>query len=131
MAVRLRLQRHGRKKHPVYFVVAAHSQSPRDGRFIEKLGYYDPTAQPAAIEVNRDRALHWLQNGARPTAVVRHLLSKSGVLYYKHLQRGVKMGVLTQELADEKWSKWLEAQRQRQDVPKRKKKTKKQAATTS
>ncbi|MCS6917102.1 MAG: 30S ribosomal protein S16 [Chitinophagales bacterium] len=136
MAVRLRLQRHGRKGHPVYHIVAASAQAARDGRFIEKLGYYDPTLDPAVLEVNRDRALQWLHDGAKPTPTVRRLLSTAGVLYYKHLQRGIALGVLTQELADEKWNKWLEARRNASGKSnarsrKRRKKDKKQAAPAS
>ncbi|MCS6990394.1 MAG: 30S ribosomal protein S16 [Chitinophagales bacterium] len=136
MAVRLRLQRHGRKKHPFYHVVAAPQQAPRDGRFIEKVGYYDPTTQPETIEIDRDRAINWLDKGAQPTPTVRRLLRAAGVLYYRHLQRGIRLGVLTQEMAQDKWNKWLESQRIKKSTaaaqsPKRKKKVKKASAAES
>ena len=108
MAVKLRLQRMGRKKRPFYHIVAADSRSPRDGKFIEKIGTYDPTSIPATIEINKDRALDWLQKGAQPTPTMHKILSFKGVLYHKHLLRGVKKGVLTQEMADTKWQQWEE-----------------------
>ncbi len=115
MAVRIRLQRHGRKKHPVYHVVVAHNEAPRDGRFIEKLGVYDPTTIPAMVDIRNDRALYWLQQGAQPTPTARRLLSVSGVLFQKHLQRGIRLGVLTQEAADAQWARWLEQSRQKRE----------------
>lgn len=98
----------GRKKRPFYHIVAADSRSPRDGKFIEKIGTYDPTSIPATIEINKDRALDWLQKGAQPTPTMHKILSFKGVLYHKHLLRGVKKGVLTQEMADTKWQQWEE-----------------------
>jgi small subunit ribosomal protein S16 len=108
MSVKMRLQRHGRKKRPYFHIVVADSRSPRDGRFIERLGSYDPNANPAAIELNSDKALQWLHHGAQPTETVRRILSYKGVLYRKHLQRGVKKGALTQEQADQKYAEFLE-----------------------
>ncbi len=124
MAVRIRLQRHGRIKHPVYHVVVAHHQAPRDGRFIEKLGVYDPTTVPATVDIRTDRALYWLQRGAIPTPTTRHLLSVSGVLFQKHLQRGIRLGVLTQEAADAQWARWLEQSRQKREEAARREKAK-------
>lgn len=101
----------GRKKRPFYHIVAADSRSPRDGKFIEKIGTYDPTTIPATIDINKDRALDWLQKGAQPTPTMHKILSFKGVLYHKHLLRGVKKGVLTQEMADSKWQQWEEKHR--------------------
>lgn len=106
MPVKIRLQRMGRKKAPFYHIVIADSRSPRDGKFIEKIGVYNPTTIPATIEISKDRALDWLQKGAQSTDTVHKILSYKGILYHKHLLRGVKKGVLTQESADEKWNAW-------------------------
>jgi small subunit ribosomal protein S16 len=106
MSVKIRLQRMGRKKAPFYHIVIADSRSPRDGRFIEKIGTYNPTTVPATIDINADKALTWLSNGAQPTDTVHKILSYKGVLYHKHLLRGVKKNVLTQEQADAKWQAW-------------------------
>jgi small subunit ribosomal protein S16 len=108
MAVKLRLQRKGRKGAPFYHIVAADARAPRDGRFIEKLGTYNPLTIPATIEINRDRAYHWLTVGAQPTDTVRAILRFKGVLLKKHLDGGVKKGALTQEQADAKLAKWIE-----------------------
>jgi small subunit ribosomal protein S16 len=108
MAVKIRLQRKGRKKDPFYHIVIADSRSPRDGRFIEKIGYYNPTTQPASIEIDRERAFYWLDNGAQPTDTVNAILRYKGVLYKKHLQRGVKKGALSQEQADEKLAAFID-----------------------
>jgi small subunit ribosomal protein S16 len=108
MAVKLRLQRKGRKGAPFYHIVVADARSPRDGRFIEKLGTYNPLTVPATIEINRDRAYHWLTVGAQPTDTVRSILRFKGVLLKKHLELGVKKGALTQEQADAKLAKWTE-----------------------
>lgn len=109
MSVKIRLQRHGRKKQAYYFVVAADSRSPRDGKFIERLGSYNPNTNPATIEIDSDKALKWLQNGAQPTDTCHRILSYTGVLYRKHLARGVTKGVVTEEAAEAKLSAWLEA----------------------
>lgn len=108
MSVKIRLQRRGRKKKPHYNIVVADSAKPRDGRSIQKLGYYNPNSQPATIELNNDNALYWLQVGAQPTPTVDRILSYRGVKYRKHLLRGVKKGILSEEEADEKYAKWLE-----------------------
>jgi len=107
MAVKIRMQRHGSKKRPFYFIVAATSTSPRDGKFIEKLGTYNPLTVPATINLDRERALDWLQKGAQPTNTVRRILSFKGVLYMKHLQRGVKLGLFDEAASKEKFEKWM------------------------
>jgi small subunit ribosomal protein S16 len=106
MATKLRLQRHGKKGKPFYHVVVADARATRDGKFIEKIGTYNPCTNPATIEVNVDRALSWVQNGAQPTDTVRAILSYTGVLYKNHLYKGVKKGALTQEQADAKFEEW-------------------------
>jgi small subunit ribosomal protein S16 len=107
MAVKLRLQRHGSKKRPFYSIVAAHSTVTRDGRFIEKVGTYNPLTVPATIELNVERSLYWLQNGAVPTNTVNRILSFKGVRYLKHLMRGVKMGFFNEEKAMEMFNAWV------------------------
>lgn len=106
MAVKIRLQRHGSKKRPFYFIVVANSTAPRDGRFIEKLGTYNPLSVPATIRLNRERSLHWLQKGAQPTNTCRRILSFKGVLYLKHLMRGVSLGLFDEKTAWEKFETW-------------------------
>lgn len=106
MAVKIRMQRHGSKKRPFYFIVAANSTSPRDGKFIEKLGTYNPLTVPATIRINNERALDWLQKGAQPTNTVRRILSFKGVLYMKHLMRGVSLGLFDEAAAKDKFEKW-------------------------
>lgn len=109
MATRIRLQRHGKKGYAFFHIVVADSRAPRDGKFIEKLGYYNPNTDPATIEINFDRALYWLNVGAQPTETVRRILSYKGVLYKKHLLRGVQKGALTEEQAEKKFQEWLNA----------------------
>jgi small subunit ribosomal protein S16 len=106
MAVKMRLQRHGSKKRPFYFIVVADSRSPRDGKFIQKLGTYNPLTVPATVLVDRQKALDWLQKGAQPTDTVRRILSFKGVLYLKHLLRGVSLGLFDEATAMEKFTKW-------------------------
>ncbi|NHE56977.1 30S ribosomal protein S16 [Cyclobacterium plantarum] len=108
MAVKIRLARRGRKKMAIYDVVVADARAPRDGRFIEKIGSYNPNTDPASININNDRALKWLMNGAQPTDTVKAMLSYRGVMLKKHLQIGVVKGAITQEQADEKFQAWLE-----------------------
>ena len=107
MAVKIRLQRRGRKKRPFYAIVVADSRAPRDGKFIEKLGYYDPTTNPATVELNFERAVYWLNVGAIPTDTARSLLSYKGVLYWRHLMRGVKKGAFSEEEAKKRFDEWL------------------------
>lgn len=107
MAVKIRLARKGRNKMPVYDIVVADARAPRDGRFIEKLGQYNPHSTPASINLKADRALYWLQVGAQPTDTTRKILSVNGVMLKKHLQIGVEKGAITQEQADIKFEAWL------------------------
>lgn len=104
--IKVRLARRGRKRLAIYDIVVAQSRSPRDGRFIEKLGVYNPNTNPATITLNEDRALYWTMNGAQPTPTTRAILSYKGVLYKKHLQVGVNKGAISQEQADEKFNAW-------------------------
>jgi small subunit ribosomal protein S16 len=108
MATKIRLQRFGKKGKPFFHVVVADSRSPRDGKFIERLGSYNPNTNPATIEINFEKALSWMNSGAEPTDTARAILSYKGVLYKKHLEGGVKKGALTQEQADAKFATWLE-----------------------
>ena len=107
MPVRIRLQRHGKKGKPFYWVVAADSRSKRDGRYLEKIGTYNPTTNPATIDINTDSAVQWLQNGAQPTDTAKNILAYKGVLLKNHLLNGVKKGALTQEEADAKFEAWV------------------------
>jgi small subunit ribosomal protein S16 len=106
MSVKIRLQRHGSKKRPFYFIVVADARSPRDGKFIQKIGTYNPTTIPATIQIDRQKSLDWLQKGAQPTDTVRRILSFKGVLYLKHLLRGVGLGLFDEATAMEKFTKW-------------------------
>lgn len=108
MPTKIRLQRFGKKGQPFYHVVVADSRAPRDGKFIEKIGVYNPKTIPATIDLNIDRAAHWIARGAQPTDTARAILSYKGVLYKHHLQGGVKKGALTQEQADAKFNAWME-----------------------
>ncbi len=109
MATKIRLQRFGKKGKPFFHVVVADSRAPRDGKFIERLGSYNPNTNPATIEINFDKTLDWINKGAEPTDTARAILSYKGVMYKKHLQGGVKKGALTEEQADEKFAQWLDA----------------------
>ena len=113
MAVKIRLARRGRKKMAIYDIVVAESTSPRDGRFIEKIGSYNPNTDPSTVVVKSDRAVYWLMVGAQPTDTARSVLSHEGLMYRKHLQVGVTKGAITQEQADEKFSTWLEDKQNR------------------
>ena len=106
MAVKIRLARRGRKKLAMYDVVIADARAPRDGRFIEKIGIYNPNTNPATIDINDDRAFKWVMDGAQPTDTVKAMLSYRGVMLKKHLQVGVNKGALTQEQADAKFEEW-------------------------
>ena len=107
MATKIRLQRFGKKGKPFYHLVVADSRAPRDGKFIERIGSYNPNTNPATIDLNFDKALSWVNKGAQPTDTCRAILSYKGVLYKKHLEGGVKKGALTQEQADAKFAVWL------------------------
>lgn len=106
MAVRIRLARRGRKKQAIYDVVVADARSPRDGRFIEKIGSYNPNSDPALIKIDEERAFKWVMDGAQPSDTVRAMLSYRGIMLKKHLQVGVMKGALTQEQADAKYEEW-------------------------
>jgi len=108
MSVKIRLQRHGKKGKPFYWIVAADARAKRDGKYLEKLGVYNPNVNPAHIEVDVDGSVQWLQNGAQPTDTARAILSYKGVLLKHHLAGGVKKGALTEEQAEEKFNAWLE-----------------------
>ena len=106
MATRIRLQRHGRKGYAFYQIVVADSRAPRDGRFIERIGSYNPNTNPATVDLNFDRALYWLQVGAQPTDTARNILSREGVCLKKHLLEGVKKGAFGEAKAEEKFQAW-------------------------
>ncbi len=107
MPAKIRLQRHGKKGQPFYHIVVADSRSPRDGKFIEKLGTYNPLTNPAQINIKFDRALYWYSVGAQPTDTARSLLSKTGVMMKYHLMRGVQKGAMTEEQAEIKFQNWM------------------------
>lgn len=107
--VKIRLARRGRKKLAMYDVVVADARAPRDGRFIEKLGTYNPLTVPAKIDIKNDRAFHWLMQGAQPSDTVKAMLSYRGIMLKKHLQIGVIKGALTQEQADSKFAEWVQS----------------------
>ena len=108
MPVKIRLQRHGKKGKPFYWIVAADSRAKRDGKYLEKLGIYNPNTNPATIELNIDNSVQWLENGAQPTDTARAILSYKGALLKKHLKGGVAKGALTEEQAEDKFNAWLE-----------------------
>ena len=107
MATKIRLQRHGRKGYAFYQIVIADSRAPRDGRFIERIGSYNPNTNPATVDLNFERALYWLQVGAQPTDTTRNILSREGVCLKKHLLEGVKKGAFDEAAAEEKFQAWL------------------------
>ena len=107
MATKIRLQRFGRRGYPFYRIVIADSRAPRDGKFIERIGSYNPNTNPATIDLKFDRALYWLKVGAQPSDTVRRILSREGVLLKKHLDGGVAKGAFTQEVADQRFESWL------------------------
>lgn len=109
MATKIRLQRHGRKGYAFYGIVIANSQAPRDGRFIEKIGTYNPNTDPATVELNFERALYWVMTGAQPTDTVRSILSREGVYMMKHLLGGVKKGAFDQAAAEAKFEAWKQS----------------------
>ena len=118
MSVKIRLQRHGKKGKPFYWVVAADARSKRDGKFLEKLGTYNPNTNPATIDLNIEKAAQWLHNGAQPTDTARAILSYKGALLKHHLDGGVRKGALTQEQADAKLAAWLEEKANKVDAKK-------------
>ncbi|MDR3184434.1 MAG: 30S ribosomal protein S16 [Prevotellaceae bacterium] len=118
MSVKIRLARHGKKGHAYFHIVVADSHAPRDGRFIERIGTYDPNTNPATIDIDGDKALDWMSKGAQPTDTCRRILSYKGVLLKKHLLEGVKKGALTEEAANAKWEAWMQ-EKERQVQAKR------------
>lgn len=116
MATKIRLTRHGKKAYAFYHIVVADSRSPRDGRFIEKLGTYNPNTNPATIELNFESALKWIGVGAQPTDTVRSILSNKGVMYMHHLNGGVKKGALTAEQAEAKLNDFLQTKEAENDA---------------
>lgn len=131
MSAKIRLQRHGSKKRPFYFIVVADSRSPRDGKFIQKLGTYNPLTIPATVQLDRQKALEWLNKGATPTDTVRRILSFKGVLYLKHLLRGVCLGLFDEAAAMQKFTEWTAQHEQqikkRDEDNQRKRREKRQA----
>lgn len=113
MPVKIRLTRKGRKQAPFYHIIIADARAPRDGKFIEKIGTYNPMTKPATIEVDRMAAYDWLEKGAQPTDTVRAILRFKGVYYRRHLMRGLKKGVLTQEQVDTAWNAWIDTKEKR------------------
>jgi small subunit ribosomal protein S16 len=108
MPVKIRLQRHGKKGKPFYWIVAADARSKRDGKFLEKLGIYNPNTNPATLELNLDNSVQWLQNGAQPTDTARAILSYKGALLKHHLLGGLRKGALTEEQVEEKFNAWMD-----------------------
>lgn len=113
MPAKIRLQRKGKKGQPFYHIVIADGRAPREGRFIERIGTYNPLTRPAEIDLNFDKAIGWLQNGAQPTDTVKAILAYKGVLYKSHLLKGVKKGAMTIEQAEEKFQVWLQEKQQK------------------
>lgn len=113
MPVKIRLQRQGRKKKPFYHIVVADSRAPRDGKYISRLGSYNPMTKPATIELDRDLAFDWLMKGAQPTDTARAILKFKGVYYKKHLMRGVAKGAMGLEEAEQKYQEWLDAKEEK------------------
>lgn len=111
MPVKIRLQRKGRKQRPFYYIVVADARTTRNGKFIERIGDYNPLTVPATINLDADKAFQWVMNGAQPTETVSKILTFKGVLYRKHLQKGVTKGAFTQEVADAKYNEWVEAKK--------------------
>jgi len=118
MPVKIRLQRHGKKGKPFYWVVAADTRAKRDGKFLEKLGTYNPNTNPATIDLDVDSSVKWLQNGAQPTETAKRLLSYTGVLLKNHLAGSVRKGALTEEQAEEKFNAWVEEKASKIDAKK-------------
>ena len=110
MPTKIRLQRHGKKAAAFFHIVVADGRAPRDGKFIEKIGTYNPNTNPATIDIDTDRAFEWIKTGAQPTDTCRAILSYKGIMMRYHLHRGVEKGALTQEQADAKLAKWMDEQ---------------------
>jgi len=123
MPVKIRLARHGSKRKPFYYIVAADSRAPRDGRYIERIGSYNPNTDPASIDLNFDKAIQWLNNGAVPTDTCKAILSEKGVLYKNHLIKGIAKGALTEEQVQAKFDAWIKDKEQKIQAKKDKLKT--------
>ncbi|MFO7867779.1 MAG: 30S ribosomal protein S16 [Bacteroidales bacterium] len=128
MAVKIRLTRHGRKARPFYHIVTADSRAPRDGKYIEKLGTYNPMEATNQIVMDFDRALHWVQVGAEPTPTVRNILQREGVLYMKHLLGGVKKGAFGEDEVEKRFQKWLDEKQKKEEEIQSQLSSEKQAA---
>ena len=128
MATKIRLQRHGHKDYAFYPIVIADSRAPRDGRFIERIGSYNPNTNPATISLNFERALYWINVGAIPTDTVRNILSREGVMLMKHLQGGVKKGAFTEEEAQKRFEAWKAEKQAKLDAVRNKERDDKKAA---
>ncbi len=128
MATKIRLQRHGRKGYAYYHIVVADSRAPRDGKFVERIGSYNPNTNPATVDLNFERALYWVQTGAQPTDTTRNLLSDKGVYMKKHLLGGVKKGAFTAEVAEQKFNAWMTEKERKDDTVKTNLSSSKQAA---
>jgi small subunit ribosomal protein S16 len=115
----IRLSRHGKKGQAFYHIVVADSRYARDARFIEKLGTYNPRTNPVTVSLKFDRTLQWIQKGAKPSDTMRSILSEQGIMFRAHLQKGVTKGVLTQELADAKFTKWVSEKASKKDAYKK------------
>lgn len=126
MPAKIRLQRHGKKGHAYFHIVVADVRAPRDGKYIERLGFYNPNTNPATIEIDVDGAVQWLNNGAQPTDTARAILSYKGVLYKNHLMKGVKKGAFDEAEAEKRFNAWLEEKQGKIDA----KKTKLETAST-
>ena len=120
MPVRIRLQRHGKKGKPIYWIVAADSRAKRDGRYLEKLGIYNPNTLPASVELNLDRAVDWLQKGAQPSHTARNLLSEQGAMLKNHLINGLNKGALTEDDVNAKFEAWVKEKESKNEVLKKK-----------
>ncbi|MDR4987345.1 MAG: 30S ribosomal protein S16 [Bacteroidales bacterium] len=119
MPTKIRLQRHGKKGQPFYHLVVADGRAPRDGRFIEKLGTYNPMTHPSTISINFERSLYWVQTGAQPTDTARSILSNQGVMLKHHLLKGVKKGAMTEEQAEVKFQAWLKEKQEKVEQAKK------------
>ncbi len=128
MATKIRLQRHGHKGYAYYHIVVADSRAPRDGKFIERIGSYNPNTNPATVDLNFERALYWVQTGAQPTDTTRNLLSDKGVFMKKHLLGGVKKGAFTAEVAEQKFNAWMTEKERKDEAVKTNLNSSKQAA---
>lgn len=131
MATRIRLQRHGRKGYAFYSIVAADVRAPRDGKFIEKIGTFNPNTNPATVDLNFERALHWVECGAQPSDTVRHILSAEGVMLMKHLNGGVRKGAFDEAAAKAKFEAWKDAKVKKAEADNTKTAAEKKAAVAA